>query len=194
MAGKQAKARKRIKKNRKTYTKFISVFREETELKAFEVNKAIAKAYANEAKDIIKKQSYKWRPLSKKYKEDKIRRGYDSRIYIRTGEFLAAVSWGVTHGRVWTGIPSRKKHEGKFARSDEPERDPIPLWLLARWLEYGTSYREVMPDGKTVKTVMIPPRPIWRPLLAKFVKEEKSKFGKRYRKAFNKAVKRRTKQ
>lgn len=167
-----------LKKKRKTYTKFISVFKDEIQLHAFKCNKEIAKSYANEAKEVIKKQLYRWAPLSPKYLEDKIQKGYDSRIYIRTGEFLASIMWGVTHGKVWTGIPARVMHTGKFARADEPDRKPIPMRVLARWLEYGTT--------------LIPPRPVWRPLLAKYVRLRPD-FGRRYRKAADAAIKRKTK-
>jgi hypothetical protein len=195
----KAKARKQIKRGRQSFTKFVSVFREEVELKAFECNKEIAQAYAKEAKQIIEGQLYNWTPLSRRYLEYKISRGYDARIYIRSGEFLSSVSWGVTHGRVWTGIPSRKMYTGRFERADEPERKRFPMRVLARWLEYGTTHRqevEIQPGkkgraGKKVyKTVIIPPRPIWRPLLAKFM-QQKPKFGKRYRKALAQATQRR---
>lgn len=167
-----------LRKKKRTYTKFVSVFKEEVELHAFKCDKEIAKAYANEAKEIIDQQRYNWTPLSQKYLEDKIEKGYDERIYIRSGEFLNSISWGVTHKKVWTGIPSRIMHTGKFERSDEPDRKPFPMRVLARWLEYGT--------GK------IPPRPIWRPLMSKYIRLRPD-FGKRYRKAMDRAIKRRKK-
>lgn len=190
MARAKRTTKAQLKKKRTDFTKFVSVFREEVELKAFECNKEIARAYAEEAREIIEGQRYDWHPLSTMYLEAKVVRGYDPRIYVRTGEFLAAISWGVTHGRIWTGIPSRVMHTGKLARADEPKRKPIQMRLLARWLEYGaTQSRETAAGG--VYKIILPPRPIWRPLLSKYVKA-KPKFGKRYRKALDKAVKRRT--
>lgn len=179
-----------IKEKQKTFTRFMSVFIEEIELKAFECNKAIAKALAEEAREVIKGQRYNWRPLSERYLQDKLMRGYDPRIYIRSEEFLKSISWGVTHGKVWTGIPSRIMHTGKFERSDEPDRSPIPMRWLARWLEYGATQRRKSSSGR-IFTIILPPRPIWRPLMAKFVRF-KPDFGKRYRKALDAAVKRRT--
>lgn len=180
-----------LKKKRKTHTKFMSVFAEEVELHAFECNKEIAKEMSEEAKEVIESQRYKWRPLSPQYLEDKIEGGYDPRIYIRTGEFLQSISWGVTHGKVWTGIPSRVMHTGKLDRADAPDQRPIPMWLLARWLEFGATQSRVGPSGDLYK-IILPPRPIWRPLLAKYARL-RPKFGKRYRKALDQAVKRRTK-
>lgn len=188
-----------LKKKKKTFTKFISVFKEEVSLAGFKCNKEIAREYSKEAKDVIERQRYNWHPLSPRYLKDKVSKGYDHRIYIRTGELLASISWGVTHGKVWTGIPSRVKHVGKFANPDEPKREPTPMWLLARWLEYGTfDWVEVVKKVKgkkkitTIKTVRIPPRPIWRPLLSKYVRI-KPKFGKRYRKAMDQAIRRKAK-
>lgn len=189
-----AKAKRTTKaqlgRKRKNFTKFVAVFAEEVELKSFECNKEVAKAYAEEARQVIKRQLYDWHPLSEPYLERKIVRGYDSRIYIRTREFLEAISWGVTHGRVWTGIPARVMHTGKLARADEAKRKPIPMRWLARWLEFGATQSRESSAGNVYK-IILPPRPIWRPLLSKFVKL-KPKFGKRYRKALDKAVKRRT--
>lgn len=201
MAKRKTKARKQIKQKQRNYTKFISVFREEVELKAFECNKEFARDYATKAKQVIEGQLYNWTPLSRRYLEYKIGRGYDARIYVRSGEFLASISWGVTAGRVWTGIPARKMYTGRFERADEPERKRFPMRVLARWLEYGTVHRtevEVQkgkkgkPGKKIHKQVIIPPRPIWRPLLAEFLRR-KPDYGKRYRKALAQATKRRAK-
>jgi hypothetical protein len=179
-----------LARKKKTYTKFLAVFSEELELKAFECNKEIAREYAKEARDVIEGQRYRWHPLSEPYLEAKIIQGYDPRIYVRTSEFLQAISWGVTHGKVWTGIPSRVMHTGKLERADAPVRKPIPMILLARWLEFGaTQTRQT--SGGNVYNIILPPRPIWRPLLSKYIRL-KPKFGKRYRKALDKAVKRRT--
>ena len=172
-----------IKKKQKTFTSLISVFENEVTLHAFKCNKEVAKAYTNEAKQVIESQRYKWTPLSPKYKDWKLKKGYDPRIYIRTGEFLDSIMWGVTHKKVWMGIPSRKMHTGKLLRADDPDEKPKPMRLLARWLEYGV-------PKSPPKTV--PPRPIWRPLLAKYIRL-KPDFGKRYRKALLQAVNRRTK-
>lgn len=180
-----------IQRKRRSFTKFLAVFSEETELHAFECNKEIAKAIAEEAKKVIEGQEYNWRPLSERYLESKIVQGYDPRIYIRTGELLESISWGVTHGKVWTGIPARVMHTGRLARADESPRPPIPMRWLARWLEFGATHKKKETKSGGTYQIILPPRPIWRPILSKFVRL-KPEFGKRYRKALTKAVKRRT--
>lgn len=154
----------------KAFTKFMSVFIEEVSLKAFECNKEIAKAVTEKAKEVIEEQLFDWTPLTKKYLERKITEGYDPRIYIRSREFLMSISWGVTHGRVWSGVPARKIHEDSG----------LPMHVLARIHEYGAP------------SVGIPPRPLWRPIISMFVRD-KPAFARRYRKAANEAVARRTK-
>ena len=158
-----AKAKQRAQKQTKSFTRFISVLRSEVVLNAFEVNKEIARRVVQLARQTIKTQAYNWIPLSQKYLERKIAEGYDRRIYIRTGELLDGISWGVTHGRIWVGIPSRKIHKDSG----------LPLWLLSRFLEFGTS--------------TIPPRPIWRPVLST-VMGERADFAKRYRKALTQGM------
>jgi hypothetical protein len=180
-----------LRKKRQNFTKFLSVFKEETELHATKANKEIAESIVKEVRDVIEEQAYKWKPLSEEYLERKIVRGYDPRIYIRTGEFLQSISWGVTHGRVWAGIPAHAMHTGKLERADEPQRRPIPMRWLARWLEFGATQNRVSPKGNPY-TIFLPPRPIWRPILSKFIRM-KPKFAKGYRKAYNAAVRRRGK-
>jgi hypothetical protein len=158
--------KQQVKQKKKAFTKFLSVFEKEVSLQAFNCNKEIAKAIAEDAKEAIDQQTYNWAPLSKRYLEYKIQRGFDPRIYIKTRELYNSISWGVTHGKIWTGIPSRKIHPWTGKRR-------IPISQIARWLEFGTS--------------KMPPRPIWRPLLAKYMLK-KPEFAKRYRKAVSQAV------
>lgn len=166
--------RNAAKKRKRTFTKFIAAFKESVELQATEINKEIARSYANDAKDIIEGQLYNWKPLSKRYLKRKLEKGYDTRIYVRSGEFLASIGWGVTHGKVWAGIPSRKMYTFKYERADEPPKQPFPMHKLARWLEYGTK--------------IIPARPIWRPLLAKYIRNRRA-FAASYRKGISKTMK-----
>jgi len=157
-----------VAKKRKSFTKFLAVFEEEVSLQAFKCNKDMAKEITAEAKSIIENQSYRWRPLTDQYLRRKIKQGYDRRILIRTKEYVDSISWGVTGGRVWAGIPALKIHQGSG----------MPIAKLARIHEFGT------------KTV--PARPLWRPLLSKHVRQSAA-FGRRYRKAANAAIARKAK-
>jgi hypothetical protein len=167
----QNKTRRRTKKQREKFTGFIAAFAREVELKATKLNKKIAKEYAADARDIIEKQSYDWKPLSPRYKKWKIDSGFDPRIYIKTGEFLSNIKWGVTHNRVWTGVPKNKIHQDSGMK----------LSKLASILEFG---RTIQHEGYQV---IIPPRPIWRPLLAEYLKKKK-KFAQSYKKALREAL------
>ena len=158
-----AKTKQRAKQQAKGFTKFLSVLRTEAVLNAYEVNKQIARRIVELSKQKIEQQEYHWIPLSEHYLDQKIREGHDPRIYIRTREFLGSIGWGVTHGRIWAGIPAQKIHEDSG----------LPLWLLARFLEFGTS--------------RIPPRPIWRPVLST-VMGERPDFAVRYRKALKQSM------
>lgn len=164
----RSKAKRKIAKKKKTFTSFIAVFTNEASLLAGQLNKRIAKEYAEAAREVIKTQHYNWTPLTKKYLEKKISEGWDRRIYIRTSELLNSISWGVTHGKVWTGLPARKIHKDSG----------MPLHILGRILEYGVPANNLVP------------RPIWRTLLATFTKKKK-KFAQGYRAELHKAMKRR---
>jgi hypothetical protein len=161
-----------IKRKKKAFTQFLAMFGNTVSLQATEGNKEIAKAITDEAKLVIEQQRYRHQPLNPDYRDRKEAEGYDTRILIRTGEYLESISWGVTHGRVWAGVPSRKIHEDSG----------LPLHVLARIHEFGTS--------------TIPPRPVWRPLLSKYSRggTKRQWFAKRYRKAAEQALRRARKQ
>jgi hypothetical protein len=168
VAKKQTKARNAIKRKKKAFTAFLSMFGNTVSLQATAHNKAVAKAMTEEAKEVIEQQRYSHQPLNPDYRDRKEAEGYDTRILIRTGEYLDAISWGVTHGKVWAGVPSRKIHEDSG----------LPLHVLARIHEFGTA--------------TIPPRPVWRPLLSKYTRggTRRQQFAKRYRKAAEQALRR----
>ena len=167
MTRKKSKLRTRLTKQRKSFSKFLAVFEKQVELAATEANKEIAKQFTDEAKEVIENQLYNWEPLKDEYLDSKIKKGYDPRTLIRTREYLESISWGVTQGRVWAGIPAQKIHQGSG----------LPVRVLARIHEFGTA--------------TIPPRPLWRPLLSKYI-QQKPEFGRRYRKAVARAVKKAT--
>jgi len=142
----------------KVFTRFMSVFKSEVKLNAAECSKEIAKSMAQEAVDILEDQIYNWEPLTEKYLDYKIKHGYDPRVLIKTGEYKDSISWGVTHGKVWCGIPSRLIHQGSG----------MLMTKLARIHEFGTA--------------TIPARPLWRPLLSKYLRL-RPEFAKKYRQA-----------
>jgi hypothetical protein len=170
-----SKARASARKRKKAFVKFLSVFQEETELSATKANVDVARQIAEEAVEIIESQRYRWKPLSEEYLERKREMGYDERIYMRTGEFISKIDHGTEDGKVWAGIPPDAEHTGEMARADEPGRPPISMWLLARFLEFGTR--------------TIPPRNLWRPLISKYLRgSARRKFAERYRKALKEAM------
>lgn len=154
----KGKVKRKAGQRKKAFTQFMSVMASSVEVTATEYNKRVAKEMVQEAKRVIKTQQYNWQPLSTRYLARKKKQGHDERIYIRTGEFLKAISWGVTHGKIWWGIPTNVIHEDSG----------LPLKLLAKWLEFGTR--------------LMPPRPIWRPILSKFIRKKKM-FAKECRKS-----------
>jgi len=181
----QNKTRRRTKKQRDNFTGFIAAFAREVELQATKLNKKIAKEYAADARRTIEQQLYDWTPLSPRYKKWKESSGFDPRIYIKTGEFLSNIKWGVTHNRVWTGVPKHKIHQDSGMK----------LSKLASILEFGRTIKHpattIKRDGKEIEvkeyTVILPPRPIWRPLLSKYLKIKK-KFAQSYRKSLREAL------
>jgi len=142
-------------KKAKKFIAFLSVFKKQVEIESMRLTKDIAKGIAEEAKDIIENQRYVWIPLKESYAKKKAEEGLDPRILIATGEMYDAIGWGVKAGKVWCGIPSDDIHLGSG----------LPTHILARIHEFGTD--------------TIPARPLWRPLLSKWIRNKK-KFGKKY--------------
>ena len=156
----------KVKKgSKKRFTSFLKVFEKAVEMTATETNKELARRITRDAKEAIENQEFDWTPLSSKYLARKISEGYDPRTLVRTGEYKDAISWGVTHGKIWAGIPSRKIHEDSG----------MPLFKLARIHEFGTA--------------TIPPRPLWRPILARHLTRRK-KFRNAYRAAVMRTIRR----
>jgi hypothetical protein len=145
------------------YAKFYTLFNKQVKLEALEYLKVLIKEMVDEAKDIIENQSYNWTPLTEKYLEHKIKQGLDPRTLIATRFYLMHIGWGVSHGKIWWGVPNI---------IHEPSGLPLPV--IARIHEFGT------------KT--IPARPLWRPLLMKYAREA-PRFAKRYNDAVKRAAK-----
>lgn len=156
-------ARSDAKKQRKRFTRFLAVFRKEVELNATKLTKESAKQIVEDARDAVENQSIDWVSLKPEYLERKEKEGLDPRILIATREYLMTFGWGVTHGKVWCGIPSDVIHEGSG----------LPAHILGRIHEFGTA--------------TIPPRPLWRTVLSNWLRKRKD-FARVYRNAAVKAA------
>jgi len=85
-------------------------------------------------------QSFRLKPLTKRYLKWKIRHGYDQRILIRTGHYVQSIIVRDTaRGSAVDVDPKARTFNGQ------------PMWKLAHWLEYGTKRMD--------------PRPHWRPTI-----------------------------
>jgi len=141
---------------------FINVLRTELELKPYQYTEEIAREIVAEAKSILDTQKYHWKPLQEAYLARKIRVGRDPRILIATGFYQEHINWGYSpNGNLWVGVDN----------IIHPDAD-ISLVVLARIHEYGTA--------------TIPARPLWRPLLSKYIRRNKQ-FATRYRKEVERA-------
>lgn len=143
------KKRKYVKRNEN----FVNVFSNTVlETTARRMNK-LATKFRDKLVSVIENQSFNWKPLSEKYKERKIKEGYDPRIFIRTGDYIDSITVfrdvyrdkGVVYS---IGVEDRE-HKG--------EDNDINLVLLARFLEFGTS--------------KMPARPHWRPVWSMILAE-----------------------
>jgi hypothetical protein len=111
--------------------------------------KSLANDCAKTIKSKIVRQQYQHKPLTKNYLRWKKKKGYDKRILIRTRFFLDNIGAFKEHVRgsfvYRVGVKNLKYNDGK------------DLNVIARYLEYGT-YRSDR------KTVLMPARPVFRPM------------------------------
>lgn len=141
----------------------LNVLETELEIKAYKYMQEIAQSITAEAKEVLENQSFKWKPLNPDYLEWKRQEGLDTRKLIATGFYQDHIDWNVEPGgRIWFGV-------------ENIIHDPsgLPLPLLARIHEFGSGD--------------IPARPLWRPLLAKYLKLY-PQFAKRYKMEVAKAA------
>lgn len=145
------------------FSSFVNVLRTEVEIQAFKYTEEVAKSIAEEAVEILDEQRYAWQPLNDAYLEGKIKVGRDPRILIATGFYQDHITWGKrADGTVWVGVEDIM----------HPDAD-ISLIVLARIHEFGTA--------------TIPARPLWRPLLSKYVRRT-PQFARKYQKEVEKAT------
>lgn len=143
--------------------------------------KKLADEMANRAKEVIKKQAYKWAPLSPDYKAFKKKKGLDRRILIATKDYIE------------NGIGSYVKGKTTFVGPLPGTHKPsgLPYEKLAEYLEYGTFNT----DG----SVKMPARRLWGPLKiearkrSKVLKKELAKEVKDFEKKLRSKSKKKTK-
>lgn len=145
-----------FRRKTKEVRNFITVFRDQTiEVVSRELGKG-AKQFAEDVRQIILRQKYRWKPLSKRWLRYKEKHGLDPRTHIATKTYVKSirarprrrlgrtVSWSVGPGR------PNQIHRPSGMRFTE----------LARILEFGSRSRR------------IPPRPHWRPAWSAFVRRD----------------------
>jgi hypothetical protein len=113
-----------------------------TEVATTKVGK-IAKEKAKEIRHNIFAQLYKHIPLNPQYRADKIRKGFDSRILLRTKTYASSIG-------VWR---RKKKNVIEFSvgvPSNKRNLDGVLLKDIGRWLEFGTSKMVARPHFSPV--------------------------------------------
>lgn len=140
----------------KTVRNFIGVFRSQVETMVTKHLKSSALKFAVDIRQIIKKQRYKWKPLSERWLSYKKRHHLDPRVHIATQTYVKSikatprkrngkiVSWGVTAGQ-----PNQIHRPSGLRFTD-----------LVRLLEFGSASRRM------------PPRPHWRPAWSAFIRRD----------------------
>lgn len=124
--------------------KFMEVFKKAAYVRATKKMEKIAAQIVKELKDVLNNQRYNWAPLRAAYLRWKIDHQLDTRILIATGLYRDSITWWKKGGYISVGVPPDKK-----------TKEGVPLWLIAKVHEFGTR--------------TIPSRPLWRPVLAKFL-------------------------
>lgn len=128
--------------------------------KAFE--RYIAYLFVDEVRLAINTQRYKskWKPLSPQYLQYKIRRGLSPHMWESTTQLKNSVQvMGEGSSTITIGWDKRTLHK----------TSKIPLYKLARYMEYGTR--------------RIPPRPLFRYLL-EYISKNISRYWKKFVKTF----------
>ena len=145
------------------FSKMMPIFKKEVMMRATAAVRQMADAIVAEAKEILGSQRYNWKPLNAAYRKWKGEHGLDQRILIATGLYRDSIKAWVYRGQLHIGVPRSYKYS-----------NGVPLWLIVKVHEFGTR--------------TIPARPLWRPLLSKYVRAF-PKFRQEYYKATNKGLK-----
>jgi len=158
------------KKYLKTNPNFVTVFRKSAIRASALRMKSMADKLAKDVRDVLYKQLYNWPPLSPKYLAMKERTGLDTRILIASGKYVRSIK-SIRTVDEDKGVMYSVGPVGKTANK-------IPLTLLARWLEYGTT--------------KMPAREHWRPAWSIFlskVSNTKKKLKTEILREFGKNIK-----
>ena len=152
---------------------FIGIFQGQVDDMASRNMRRGAVKFAKEVVTVIKKQRYKWKPLSERWLRYKKKNRLDPRVHVATKTYVKSikatprkrngkvVSWGVTAGQ------PNQIHKPSGMR----------FVTLARLLEFGSRSRNM------------PPRPHWRPAWSAFVRRDKKLLARNIiREAYKAAV------
>lgn len=127
-----------------------------TRRQVYEFELYLCDIFIKEVKRCIDTQSIKWEPLSRPYLLSKARRGLSTNIWEATSQLKNTLSVRKSTGMVLTiGWKRSEHHKGS----------KIPIYKIARSLEYGT--------------MKIPPRPLFRVVFSK-IERNLSKYYEEY--------------
>jgi hypothetical protein len=178
----------------------IPVFRVESEL--------LAERMVKDLKRRLRKQLFNFTPLNPKYKDRKIKYGYDPRILFASGQYYRSITVVKTEYGAKIGVkdidhyPNPMKEDWKRQQTNMRRRNrrsiakgqgslpqTIPMVELAKMLEYGTTRAKIGRGGPRMNQPWyMPPRPHWRPVIAKF-RREQNIIKKNFTNAMTAAVK-----
>ena len=145
---------------------FMTLFEKSYVEVAEKTAKQAATDMAHELRSRIENQRFRHQPLTPGYLQYKLMNHLDPRILIATGDYVNSIIPHRIRRGVWgVGVENRNHID-----SD------IPLRVLARWLEFGTSKS--------------PARPHWRPMIAIW-KASSARVAKRLRENLDKDLKHR---
>ena len=126
----------------------------------------LAKQTVSVLQDVIRRQVYTWKPLSKNYLEFKKNFGLDTRIWYASGQMLESIKYWYVKGdnSYYIGVHPRKKYR-KYKKGGgyykTITRDVYMIDVI-RFMEYGTR--------------KMPARPLFEPTFDKMEKEQQSYY------------------
>ena len=165
----------------------IPVFKQESEM--------LANKMVKDIKFRLRKQLFRHTPLNVKYKMKKQKFGYDTRILFASGQYYRSICVIPTEYGARIGLkdiehypnPMRadwKRQQDNFRRRRKYIPRPgskvkrnlsarqINMIALAKILEYGGTRPKIGEGGPGHGAWHMPPRPHWRPVIAKFKREQ----------------------
>ena len=161
-------------------------------------SEAMAADMVKDIKRRLRRQLFNHQELSPKYHKRKIRFGYDPRILIASRQYYNAITVIKTEYGAKVGVKEINHYPNMMADNWESQQKKarkrkggspgtVPMLLLAKWLEFGTTRAKMGRGGPSAgQPWYMPPRPHWRPVMSKFAREHdiiKRKFTKRMQEA-----------